>query len=289
MNMPNFLVIGAAKAGSSSLYNYLKQHPQIYVNPGKGTGFFSWEGEETDFKGPGDDQQLLINNLEDYRSLFEGVSQDTIGEVCTDYIYGSKDPERIYHHIPNAKLIAILRDPSDRGYSQFLGNYRDGIEPLTDFADALREEDARIANNWHYRWHYKQRGFYYAQLKRYFDRFDDRQIKVYLYEDYADHPVNLIQDIFRFLEVDDTFIPDISQRSNTAKVPKNKQLHQSLKKFRKLMPRGKRVVDYLINRNLYVSKPQLSPDIRQQLIQAYREDILKLQGLIQCDLSKWLE
>ena len=87
--------------------------------------------------------------------------------------------------MPEAKLIAILRDPAARAYSQFLGNWRDGYEPSPDFSQALAAEDRRIANNWHFRWHYKQRGFYYAQLQRFWDRFGPDRLQVFLYEDLA--------------------------------------------------------------------------------------------------------
>ena len=292
MTLPNFLVIGAAKAGTTSLYYYLRQHPQIYLNPVvKETGFFASEGDPLDFQGPGDcDRRLPINNFEDYLNVFEGVKDEiAIGEVCTDYIYHPLAPQRIYHYIPDVKLIVIFRDPAERAYSQFQGNSRDGYEPCKDFAQALKEEKSRIANNWHLRWHYRQRGYYSTQIKRYYELFDQQQIKIYLYEDYFKNPVDFTQQIFRFIGVDDTFIPEMSVKLNVSpKIPKNQQLHKYLTDLKKMLPVGQGIVERLIEFNSYPDKVPLAPEIRQQLIREYREEILKLQDLIGRDLSKWL-
>lgn len=291
MNLPNFLVIGAAKAGTTSLYAYLKQHPQVYMSPMKGTGFFDCEGEKLNYQGPGDMQRRLpINNLKDYCAMFKGVSGEiAIGEACTDYLYSAKAPERIYHYIPDVKLIAILRDPAQRAYSQYIGNVRDGYEPQADFAQALAEEEERIVNNWHLRWHYKQRGFYYTQLKRYFKIFDPKQIKVFLYEDYLYKPKEFLKDIFKLLEVDDTFIPNMDVKRNVSKTPKNEQIYQSLTFAKDKLPFGKTMLNLWLERILPADKPKLAPEIRQQLISDYQEDILKLQNLIERDLSRWLQ
>lgn len=300
MVMPNFLIIGAAKAGTTALYEYLRQHPQIYMSPVKETNFFALEGEKVDFRGPGDQEAInsfSITDLESYILQFQGVSNEiAIGEASPLYLYSSKAPERIKFYIPHAKLIAILRHPVERAYSSFLHLGRDGREPLIDFAQALREEKARIENNWEHIWHYQQMGFYYTQLKRYYDIFDRSQIKVYLYEDFKTRPFSILQDIFRFLGVDETFIPDMSIKANVSGIPKKKVMHDFLTKpnpiktiLKPFFPARlrQRIVTDLKNRNLV--KPELSPEIRKQLIQMYREEILKLQDLIQRDLSKWLE
>lgn len=300
MLMPNFLIIGAAKAGTTALYYYLKQHPQIYMSPVKETNFFALEGEKLDFRGPGDREAInsfSITDLESYLLQFQGVSNEiAIGEASPLYLYSPKAPERIKFYIPNAKLIAILRNPVERAYASFLHLIRDGREFFTDFAQALQEEKARIQNNWEHIWHYEQMGFYYTQLKRYYDIFRHSQIKVYLYEDFKTRPVSVLQDIFRFLGVDDTFSPDMYIRPNVSGIPKNKVMHTFLTKpnpiktiLKPFFPARlrQRIVTSLKNRNLV--KPELSPEIRKQLLQVYREDIMKLQDLIQRDLSKWLE
>jgi hypothetical protein len=143
-------------------------------------------------------------------------------------------------------------------------------------------------------------GFYYTHLKRYFNTLDQPQIKVYLYEDFKINPVSVLQDAFRFLGVDETFIPDLSIKHHVGSIPKNKIWHAlwirlSLIRLvlRSFIPATlhQRIAKYLINlqRWALVKPPPLESDVRAELIQIYREDILKLQDLIQRDLSRWLE
>ncbi|MBW4638366.1 MAG: sulfotransferase domain-containing protein [Gloeocapsa sp. UFS-A4-WI-NPMV-4B04] len=289
MGMPNFLIIGAQKAGTTALYSFLKQHPQIYMSPIKEPHFFTYEGEKLDYLKP-----VVITNIEDYCNLFQEVSKGIVmGEASPSYIYSPRAPERIQHYIPEAKLIAILRHPAERAYSNFIFNIQRGNEPLKDFAQALREEETRISNNSGFRWHYKHKGFYYTQMKRYFDRFDRSQIRVYLYEDLNTNLVSVLQSIFQFLGVDETFMPDVSHKSNVSLVPKNETIHilvtrlNSAKRVLKLyLP--ERFQAY-IKSQIFDKPPPLPPEIRRQLIDVYREDILQLQDLIQQDLSSWLE
>ncbi|HLE26390.1 MAG TPA: sulfotransferase [Thermodesulfobacteriota bacterium] len=297
MLIPNFLIIGSSRCGTTSLYRYLKQHPQIYMSPVKEPSFFSYEGMKPNHRGPSDEKfnRTAVTKIEDYGALFKDVTTETaIGEASTNYIYNPKASERINHYIPNARLLAILRHPVERAYSSFLYLIRDGREPLRDIAQAIEEEPQRIRQNWAPIWNYKHMGFYYDQLKRYFDQFDRSQIRVYLYDDFSTNPSRLLQDIFQFIGVVDTFVPDTSLRHNVSGIPRSRVLHklltqQSMIKYsvERLIPEGWRRRLSLQKRNLI--RPTLPADLRRQLIEEYREDILKLQELIQRDLSKWLE
>ena len=298
MTMPNFLIIGAGKSGTTSLYHYLKQHPEVYMSPVKEPNFFAFEGEKMNFRAPQDQKGInctSVTDIDAYRALFRGVtSEKAIGEASHWYLYSPKAPGRIRRHVPEARLIAVLRDPVERAYSQFLHFIRDGEERLTDFSQALQEEEARIRNNWAFG-RYASRGFYHAQLKRYFDAFDRSQIKIYLYEDLSADPTGVLRDTFRFLGVDEAFVPEMSVRPNVSGVPNNRALHalltrpQRIKTVLKpyLPPRLLRFASDLRDRNL--AKPQLAPEVRRQMVEMYREDTLKLQDLIDRDLSTWLE
>jgi hypothetical protein len=305
MTLPNFVIIGAMKAGTTSLHYYLKQHPQIYMSPVKEPDFFALEGRELNFSGA--EGKELINrwikqqsttNIEEYRALFRGVSSETaVGEASPIYLYSSQAPGRIKHYIPEAKLIAILRNPAERAYSAFLFMRRDGREPLREFHQALQAEETRIHDNWEWLWHYKNMGFYYDQLKRYFDAFDRRQIKVYLYEDLEFEPLRVLRDLFMFLGVDHAFTPDTSLRHNVSGIPKDGALSSLAfgpnvikSVLQPLLPEKVRqhIALSLKNRSL-VEAPALAPEVRKELTGAYRDDVLKLQALIGRDLSEWLE
>lgn len=290
MTMPNFLIIGAQKAGTTALYHYLKQHPQIYMSPVKEPHFFSFEGEEAN-------SSAHITDIDTYRGLFEGVSGETaIGEASPSYIYIPQSCERIRHYVPEAKLIAILRNPAERAYSNFLYALWLGREPLTDFALALRKEEERIQDGWGPFWHYQRKGFYYEQLKPYFERFDRAQIKIHLYEDLNTRAVEVLQDIFSFLGVDRSYIPDVYARVNVSGVPKSKVSHAVVTGintvnplFKRLLPTRLRRVREHIRNKVLDEPPPISAEVREYLVELYREDVLKLQDLIHRDLSGWLE
>lgn len=296
-NMPNFLIIGAAKSGTTALYQYLKQHPQIYMCPVKEPQFFAFEGEKLDFRGPGITiNEIAVTDTKSYCKLFDGVSNEVaIGEASTTYLPTSRASKRIKYHIPDAKLIAVLRNPVDRAYAAFMHAVRDGREPITNFDEALQAEEDRIKNNWGFLWRYQSLGFYSEQIRSYFDSFKQGQIKVYIYDDFTNSPSKVLQNIFQFLEVDDKFVPNIAAKYNVSGIPRNRKLHEFLRKPTPVksvvkslpIPVRQRIKVYIIDRNL-APKLQLFPKIRGQLISVFREDILKLQEIIQKDLSGWL-
>ena len=295
--MPNFLIIGAAKSGTTSLYHYLSQHPDVYMSPVKEPKFFALEGERPSFRGPGDGDADAVTTLEGYRKLFEGADgEHAVGEASPLYLYLEKAVGRIKHHVPEARLIAVLRNPVERAYSSFLHKVRDGRETTSDFAEALALEDGRVREGWAYGWHYKRRGFYHEQLSRYYDVFGPDQIRIYLYEDLRQEPRELLRDAYGFLGVDDSFVPNLSLKHNVSGVPKNRMVHSLLRgrnpiktALKPLLPEGlrKKLVVDLQRRNLEKAPP-IPPEIRRGLAEEYREDVTKLQGLIGRDLSGWL-
>jgi hypothetical protein len=293
--MPNFLIIGAAKAGTTALHAYLQQHPQIYMTPDKETNFFAFEGETLNFQGPGDDAiaKFSITDLTTYQKEFQGVKgEQAIGEACPLYLYSAKAAQRIYDYLPQVRLIAILRNPIDRAYANFLHLVRDDREPEKDFALALQAEKMRIENHWEWFWHYIQLGYYGVQLQRYYSLFDPSQIKVYLYEDLRDNSLDLVQDIFRFLQVEENFVPDMTIRPNKSGMPKNPLLHQLLTKPNPIKTLLKPLFPATLRQKIQhqnLTTPTITPAVREQLREIYREDILATSDLIGRDLSSWLQ
>jgi hypothetical protein len=292
MTMPNFLIIGAMKSGTTALYYYLEQHPDIYMSPVKEPNFFSSQEQEN--------AADTVTQIETYQRLFSGSSgKKAIGEASHSYLYEPGAAAEIRRHIPEAKLIAILRNPIDRAYSHFLHMVRSGTEPLDDFAQALREEEAGIHGERIFQ-DYVGRGLYYDQLRRYFGTFAREQVRVYLYEDLSGAPISTVQDAFRFLKVDDSFVPDVSLRRNVSGHPRYETLDKLLRSQSRIKHAAKiylparlrwrfsKAFDDLKTRNL-IEPPPVQSEIRRQLITVYREDILNVQELIHRDLSRWLE
>jgi hypothetical protein len=292
MTMPNFLIIGAMKSGTTALYYYLEQHPEIYMSPVKEPNFFSSQEQEN--------AAGAVTHIGTYQHLFRGVSREkVIGEASHSYLYEPRAAAEIRRYVPEAKLIAILRNPIDRAYSHFLHMVRSGTEPLGDFAQALREDVVGIRNERTFQ-DYIGRGLYYNQLKRYFGTFPRQQVRVYLYEDMSGAPISTVQDAFQFLKVDDSFVPDVSLRRNVSGYPRYKTLDGLLRSQSRIKHAAKiylparmrwrlsKAFDDLKTRNL-VEPPPVQSEVRRQLIRVYREDILKVQELIHRDLSAWLE
>lgn len=307
MPKPNFLVIGAPKAGTTSLYFYLKQHPQIYMCPIKEPDFFSWEGAT---EGPlttfGRIQlPRYATDWKAYCELFKGAdSALAIGEATPAYLYHPEAPRRIKKYIPNAMMIAVLRNPIERAFSEYLMAIRDGIETARSFAEALELEEKRAAEGgWAHWYHYKRIGLYGEQLERYYRLFSKEQIKIFLFEDLQHEPLSVVREIFVFLGVDPNFVPNLSERHNPYGVPRFPRLQAWLLKpskvkrviftpIRLMLPEAKRkelLLRFLRDWNIKpMPKPGLDPEIRRQLAEYYREDIMKLQNLIDRDLSHWL-
>ncbi len=306
MTMPNFFIVGAQKAGTTSLYHYLNQHPQVYMSPIKEPFFFDHEmdskGEVVRREFGGHRQPPRFTNIEEYSALFEGVrGEKAIGEATPLYIYAPGTAERIERYVPGAKSIALLRNPADRAYSAFLYAVRIGVEPLTDFAQALREEPLRMRIGWHYVFHYRSRGLYYQQLKRFYEVFGRERLGVWLYEDIREDPASVAQSVFRFLEVDDTFASDTSSRHNPAGVPASVSARAAIRAtdkavgvLRKVLAPTSGILPLafkmrrVVQSRVLTEPPPIDPELREGLLEGYKEDILRLQELIGRDLSTWL-
>ncbi|MFQ5571826.1 MAG: sulfotransferase [Rhodothermales bacterium] len=296
-NLPNFLVIGVAKSGTTALYHHLQAHPEVYMSPVKEPNFFSYEGQTPELAFKPD---ATITRLEDYYALFEGArGEKAIGEASPRYFHSPVAPARIRTRIPDARLIALLRHPVERAFSQYMMMLNAGAYPYRPFEQVFREK-ARSVETWDQEplacYGFKL-SFYYDSLKRYFDCFSRDQIRIYLFEEYVSDPRSLLSDLFRFLDVDTEFVPDLQARFNpTHGVPKSMWLQQTVMRpnwlktmAQSMVPtRVRKKVSAAILRTLRTSKPVLDDEVRRKFAMIYRDDILKVQDLLGRDLSVWL-
>ncbi len=296
--LPDFLVIGAARAGTTALHAYLRQHPQVFMPVLKEPNFFAFQGETLNCKGPG--AEYINNSLTDakaYGALFAKAPPGAIlGEASPLYLYSERAAGRILHTVPNARLVVILRNPIERAFSHFLYATKQAIEPETDFVAALNAEPERLAAGWQPLFGYSSFPRYAEQMQRYLDRFPRQQIFIRTYEDYIDDPQTLMRDLFAFIGADPGFHPDMSSRLNAGGVPKNRALQDFLMKSNPItraiglvVPQRLRLAirDRIAAANT-TSQAGMPDQAREMLQERLRDDITRLQDLIDRDLGHWL-
>jgi len=287
MTLPNFIIIGVAKSGTTSLYRYLDQHPHIFMCPIKGTNYFGYEDALnwiwTDEGDPPLLRHFQVKTLAAYEALFSGVSNEiAVGEVSPQYFRCPNAARRIHECIPNVKLVASLRNPADRAFSGFFMRTRRG-EPVKSFHEELTPQSSHV-----------KEGFYFRRLKRYYEIFPRDQIKIYIFEEFKANPARVIVDLFDYLGVDTDFVPDTSIKYNSAGIPKSRLLNRLfynwflIRAAKSVLPERLQEIAKQTRQLNIKSTPKLPSELRAELIKLYREDILELEDLLDRDLSIWL-
>lgn len=286
MPLPNFLIIGAHKAGTSSLHRYLQQHPDVFLPTLKEARFFSYDPGEAEVEpspyawGP---RVHPIRSWKEYLDLFAPVTTErAIGEASPCYLNHPRSPARIKQALPDVRLIVSLRDPVDRAYSGYLMAVRD-VGERRAFVDTI----GRVRTAWH------DNLGYYTPCRRYLECFPRERMKFIRAEVLSAEPARVVKDVYSFLEVDPRFEPDTSSRYNTGGVPRSRRLHRILnnrhvRRFRPYIPASFRSVLKPFKQANLRQPPLLDAEARRRLIELLRDDILRLQDLLDMDLSDWL-
>jgi len=296
MTRANFYVIGAARSGTTSLHHYLGQHPEIYMCPVKEPNFYAFDGSTAHLRGPSaqwlSDHSVVSRSA--YAALFENAGNArAIGEVSPLYLSTAGSAERIQHENPGAKMVAILRHPVDRAFASFVAHRREGWEPCANFREAFDDDGRRVEEGWVLQSLFSA-GCYAEKLTPYYQRFLSTQIRVYLYEDLVQAPAALMADLFAFLDVDSDFVPDLASRYNESGEIRNplvallwKHSYRLRRELRRFLPKSLRDLAYArITRDLH--RPYLDDRLRAELTERYRDEIVRLQNMIDRDLSHWL-
>ena len=294
--LPNFFVVGTGKAGTTSLYHYLRQHPQIYMSPVKEPCYFASEIRAQN-RDPTLDRHIpsgpLVSEWEDYGRLFKDVEAETaIGEASAAYLWSETAGGNIASCIPDARIIMILRDPSERAFSQYLHQLAVGLIRSTfreHLERCMRNDDRKVSVYYPL----LEVGLYHRQVKRYLEQFPQNNIRIYWYEEAWGRPDRFLADLFQFLAVDSTFCPDTSLKSLERKVPRFAAINCAAKRFhithwlKEVIPSRLRPP---ISKLLFRKDRALTMDAkdRRYLIDYYREDVTKLASLLNRDLSTWL-
>jgi hypothetical protein len=314
VKLPNFFVVGAPKAGTTALWNYLDQHPEVFMCPLKEPSYFASELRPENFTDEmrtridremaalhrylqGDTRTKcfggLVLNWEDYLSLYRNACDErAIGEATASYLWSATAARNIAARIPHARIIINLRNPADRAYSQYLqmltvGVIRGSFRELIDASLNCRDQRLSVA------WPLLEYGRYFAQIERYVREFPRSQIHISYYEDLQRSPQGLMAELFAFLGVDQDFVPDMSQRHHEPVIPRLNALAYFLKKsgawpyLRRLAPAplGPRLRSLMVRPR---GSLEMAAADRAFLTDYYRDDVKKLATLLDRDLTAWL-
>ena len=290
--LPNFIIVGAAKAGTTALYWYLSEHPAVFMSPVKETFYFAYGVDEAGrlLYGDPDVHRFPIKTRAEYEALFaEAGSASAVGEASPIYLECPQSAARIHAMIPEASIVASLRQPVDRAYSDYLMYLRRRgrrIDPARDLqADA---EWARPDSRW------MQVSRYAGQLTRYFDLFPRERIHVALFDDLKRDATRMTQDVYRFVGVDPAFVPDFSTPHAGGGVPKSRVLERLFTSralrsaLEPLVPVPAANWVRRFRGRTMEKPPALPPALRKTLTGHFVDDIRQTAGLIGRPLDHWL-
>ena len=284
---PDFFVVGAAKSGTSSLFNYLAQHPSIFAPEIKEPHFFY---NERCAGAP----VLGEKDLGEYLRLYAGSPSGTrVGDASTSYLYAANAPREIRRLQDDARIIVILRDPTERAYSQYWNRVRDGNENLS-FEEALRVEAERKRDNWWHGFLYVETGHYTKQLSRYFDVFGRDNVQVHLFEDLHLNAGEVCRKVFSFLGVDPTHEIEANRVYNRSG-PVRSRLLVKLLNARSIKETAAKVLPVTWKRSVGEGLrnanrkpvPTMNSKTEKELRKVFEEDTLALERMIGRDLSEW--
>jgi len=301
---PDFFIIGAPKAGTTALHAALARHPDLYLSPVKEPKYFMCDGPppRRQHRGPGDahSRNEWIWRREQYEALF-GAAPPGVprGESTPFYLYDRRAQRRIRRDVPHARLVAILRDPVDRAYSNWMHLRSDGLEPEADFLAALRLEPHRKRTGYAPFWHYRGLGLYGEQLEHLFGLFPREQVHVLRYRDLVDRPQGALDDVCAFLGV--------AHLEASPPAPENVKPYVGAGARNDLLRRAVRVgasVGQLFPPDVWrkvsvpvidalhaagTSRPRLSERQRGQAIELFAEDVARLERIEGRPFHGWLD
>lgn len=304
MSWPDFLLVGAPKAGTTALHAALARHPGLFLSPVKEPKFFLCNGSRpprSEHRGPGDAHSRLewVWREDRYRALFDGAPAGLPkGESTPFYLYDAAARERIRRALPHARLVAVVRDPVDRAYSNWMHLRSDGLEPEADFLTALAAEDDRRKRGWAPFWHYRGLGRYGEQLDHLLTLFPREQVHVLRYRDLVDTPEQAVGAVCEFLGVGPAPAAEAAPANVKPFVPPGRR-NDALRRLVRAgawagsfaPPQAWRRVERALLHRLYAGgsvRPPLAPEQRRQAVELFADDIARLQRLLGWDLDGWL-
>lgn len=287
--LPNFFIVGAPRCGTTSMYTYLKKHPDVFMPDLKEPHLF-----DADFPVG------MIQTWDDYTSLFEPVEDEKrIGEASTGYLYSFVAAENIRNYNPQAKIIIMLRDPVEMVYSWHRELLRDGRETIEDFRKAWQAESERrmgkqipkrAIKRGSQRWlYYKKIADYAPQVERYINRFSRNNLCIIKFDDFVNNPENEYSKVLSYLDLPFENMPEVP-RMNQNTVSRISWLH------RWHGPLKSKLIDFLpsslLNRfakwnQIPKNRDALPTEFEAELYEYFRPRVKRLEELLDEKLCTW--
>ena len=284
----DFFIVGAPKAGTTSLYHYLNEHPEISMSSQKEPDYFSDADLQNEGMYYGKNR---IDTIKKYHNLFDNNSESKLkGEASVSYLFYKNVPQKIKEYNTDSKIIIMLRDPIDRAFSHYLMDYRLGL--VSDsFEDIIDQKSVHKDAKLFYQ-QYIELSEYANQVKRYLDVFDSREILFIEYEDLKMDVLNVVKKTYLFLGVNEEYVPDVKKRHNTYTMPRN-----SIIRFIYSFVILRNILSFFFPKNLVNSiraalfnndkKPVLLNDARNRLKRLFTNDVNSLAKMLNKDFSRW--
>jgi hypothetical protein len=295
MRIPNFFIAGAPKCGTTSLYRYLQQHPEIFMPRIKEPHFFGTDLQSSKY----------IRDEQEYLSLFSSRRGERfVGEASAYYLYSERAAAEIKNYNPSSSIIIMLRNPVDMVYSLHSQAVSSGNEDIVDFADALKAEDDRRQGrripgiaDFPRGLLYRDIAKYSQQVRRYLDLFGTHQVQIILFDDFVRCPDKIFRETLGFLGVDNKGFQATFEKVNENRRLRSITLEHLLKKRRGLRNAIKRTAPAMYSfmystfhrLNAVKSRRQaMDPELRASLCEEFTPDVQELSQITGRDLSAWM-
>lgn len=281
MILPQFVLVGVPRSGTTSLYQYLRQHPGLEVSERKEINFLAFPGDDVARR----DYPWLrfeVRTLAEYEALFESAGERVGVDFSASCFRSPVAIDRIGQFVPDARLFVLLRDPVSRAWSAYLNRVRKGYEARPP-QDALVPGERAVDN-----------GFYSERLTAFREAFGPDRVRVWLFDDLAARPQATVSEVFDYLGVDPSVTVDVAAVYNKASVPRGGVVqrllpsHDRRQRLAAVLPAPARHVVRRVWRRSQAPAPQLPPEVAARLRRGYADDVRRLQDLVDRDLGAWL-
>jgi hypothetical protein len=301
VSAPTFLVVGAGRCGTTGLAEGLRTHPDVFITRPKEPHYFALHGMKPNFQAPGDAatiNRVAVTERGAYLALYPQETRHVArgdASVSTLYYHERAIPE-IQRLAPDAQIVVLLREPVDRAHSAFQYMAARGFETAPDLLHGVREEDRRVADNWHHLWHYSRMSRYADSIEAFQASFGREKVGIWYYDDLQRDYVSTVQEVLRFIgtapfEGEARGIPVV----NSSGSPRSRFVQSAVHAATRNEP-VRRSVKWVTSyrareavRRRLLRRHDVPPAIREALAPLFREDLRRLRALVDLERAPaWL-